>query len=172
MQPKLEPSHSEKQELANLKKQLYVPSGGIDSLPIYDHGGFYFGVLICSDLTNPINRVRYQGKVDSLFVLEWNKDVKTFSFLVEGTAHDVHTFVVQVNNRAYGDSRIRAPYKEEYMRDSVRVKGGISDYYVTGQIDYNSLRDFQKRNCMTNRNAIFKPVPIGYKMSPKRKKVI
>ena len=122
-------------------------------------------------MTNPINRVRYQGKVDSLFVLEWNKDVKTFSFLVEGAAHDIHTFVVQVNNRAYGDSRIRAPYKKDYLRDSVRVKGGISDYFVTGYIDYISLRDFQKRNKMTERNSKFKPVPIGFEMSPKRKKL-
>ncbi len=169
MQPKLAPSHHEKRGLSKLGKKQQLHNAGVTSLPIYEHGNYLFGVLICSDLTNPNNRVRYQGKVDSLFVLEWNKDVKTFSFLVEGTAHDVHTFVVQVNNRLYGDSRIRAPYREDYKRDSVRLKGGISDYFVIGEIDFKSLRKFQRRNRMTEDKAIFKPVPIGFKMSEQRK---
>ncbi len=114
-------------------------------LPVYNHGGYYFGVLICSDMTNIENRSHFQGNVDSLFVLEWNPDVDTFSFLVEGAAHDIHTFVVQVNNRAYGDSRIRAPFKEAHRRDSIRIKGGIGDFYVIGDINYIALRKFQKR---------------------------
>ncbi|WP_444927642.1 RNA-directed DNA polymerase [Microbulbifer sp. TRSA002] len=169
MQPKLQPSHNEKQSLARYNKKQFLPSGGVNSLPIYNHGGYIFGVLICSDLTNPANRARYQGKVDSLYVLEWNKDVKTFGFLVEGTAHDVHTHVVQVNNRAFGDSRIRAPYREEFRRDSVRLKGGVSDYFVMGEIDYRALRKFQRTNKMTANDKKFKPVPIGFKMSRKRK---
>jgi len=136
-------------------------------LPIYNHGGFRFGVLICSDMTNPKNRVHFQGKVDSLFVLEFNPDVKTFSFLVEGAAHDVHTFVIQVNNRLYGDSRVRAPYKEEHKRDSVRIKGGIEDYYVIAEIDYHSLRNFQKGKNKKS-NTEFKPVPIGFEVSKER----
>jgi len=171
MQPKLAPSHGEKKELSDLGEQQFLPTGGVNSFPIYNHGGFFFGVLICSDLTNPANRVRYQGKVDGLFVLEWNKDVKTFNFLVEGAAHDIHTFVVQVNNRLYGDSRIRAPYRAEYLRDSVRIKGGKSDYHVLGEIDYISLRKFQKENNMANDKSTFKPVPIGFEMSRVRKDV-
>ena len=169
MQPKLKPSHGEKEELSDIRKQQYEPSSGVKSLPIYNHGEFYFGVLICSDLTTPENRVRFQGKVDSLFVQEWNPDVKTFSFLVEGAAHDIHTFVVQVNNRLYGDSRIRAPYRADYLRDTVRVKGGLSDYFVTGSIDYLALRKFQKLNNMTNKESTFKPVPIGFVMADERK---
>ena len=170
MQPKLHPSHSEKAKLRIAKKKQYVPMNSAEILPIYEHGDFYFGVLICSDMTNPENRVRFQGKVDSLFVLEWNPDVKTFSFLVEGAAHDVHTFVVQVNNRMFGDSRVRAPYRVDYKRDSVRIKGGIEDYFVIAEIDYKSLRKFQRRARMNDENSEFKPVPIGFKMSPLRKK--
>jgi len=138
-------------------------------LPIYKHGEFHFGVLICSDLTNPNNRVRFQGKVDCLFVLEWNPDVKTFSFLVEGAAHDVHSFIVQVNNRTYGDSRVRAPFRVDYMRDLVRVKGGLSDTFVIAEIDYKSLRQFQKKGIMTDSKSKFKPVPVGFNMSDSRK---
>ena len=167
MQPKLKPSHGEAKKLKENKKSQFKVNDLKEHLPIYNHGGFRFGVLICSDMTNPKNRVHFQGKVDSLFVLEFNPDVKTFSFLVEGAAHDVHTFVIQVNNRLYGDSRVRAPYKEEHKRDSVRIKGGIEDYYVIAEIDYQSLRDFQRGK--QKKSAVkFKPVPIGFEMSKGR----
>ena len=184
IQPKLEPAYREKIELRSNGKQLYIPKveGKLslcgneqckilqhELLPVYNHGGYYFGVLICSDMTNIENRSHFQGKVDSLFVLEWNPDVDTFSFLVEGAAHDIHTFVVQVNNRTYGDSRIRAPFKEAHRRDSIRIKGGISDFYVIGEVDYISLRKFQKHK-KPPAKPLFKPVPIGFKIAIWRKK--
>jgi hypothetical protein len=168
LQPKLQPAHGERISLRRLKsKPLYEPSGVETILPVYVHDDFYFGVLICSDLTNITNRKYFQGYVDGLFVLEWNQDTNTFGFLVESAAHDIHTFVIQVNNRKYGDSRIRAPYSEEYARDSVRVKGGVSDYYVIGEIDYHTLRKEQKAGF--RKKGVFKPVPIGFKISPLRK---
>jgi hypothetical protein len=170
LQSKLQPSHGEKDKLQKLGKQQFLPKGGIDSIPIYYHGNYIFGVVNCSDLTNPMNRMKFQGKVDGLYVLEWNPDVKTFSFLVEGAAHDVHTFVIQVNNRQFGDSRIRVPYRVDYMRDPLRLKGGISDFYVLGDMDYLSLRKFQKKNKMSDSKSEFKPVPIGFEMSKFRKK--
>lgn len=69
------------------------------SRPIYEHGGFHFGLLLCSDLTNINNRSYYQGAVDALFVLEWNQDLPTFSSLVESGALDIHAFIIQANNR-------------------------------------------------------------------------
>jgi hypothetical protein len=107
-----------------------------------------------------------RGEVDALFVLEWNPDTKTFASLVESAANDLHAFVIQANNRTYGDSRIRSPASQEYARDLVQVKGGVSDYYVLGEIDYEQLRAEQRRK---NRKAIFKPKPIGYTMSKYRK---
>jgi hypothetical protein len=166
LQPKITPSHDEFHDLKTINKKLFTPE---HKPPIFQHGKYQFGVVICSDLTAPMNRVRFQGKVDCLFVLEWNPDVKTFSFLVEGAAHDIHTFVVQVNNRAYGDSRVRAPYRLEYKRDSVRVKGGISNTYVIAEIDYMPLRMFQNTGIMNDKKSVFKPVPIGFKISSNRK---
>ncbi|MBK0030953.1 hypothetical protein IBT47_01535 [Erwinia sp. S43] len=169
LQPKTFPSHSEKKQLKEKKLGLFTYKNNVTpGLPIYKHGDFHFGSIICSDLTNPSIRVSFQGLVDCLFVLEWNPDVKTFSYLVEGTSHDTHSFVVQVNNRAYGDSRVRVPYRTEHKRDPVRVKGGISDTYVIAEIDYKPLRRFQKRGVMTDNSSDFKPVPVGFKMSKSR----
>lgn len=43
----------------------------------------------------------------------------------------------------YSDSRIRAPYKDRWKRDLLRVKGGNHDYCITGEIDVLTLRQFQ-----------------------------
>jgi hypothetical protein len=77
-------------------------------------------------------------------------------------------FAVQINNRSYGDSRVRAPYRDEHKRDLVRVKGGVSDYYVLATIDYRALREFHQKPHGAGRQ-LFKPLPIGFKLSSKRK---
>jgi hypothetical protein len=136
--------------------------------PVYVHGGICFGVLICSDLTTISHRGRLQGSIDALVVLEWNKDIDTFSALVEATANDLHAYVIQSNNRKYGDSRIRIPRKKDFERDIVRVRGGMQDYFVVGALDIRGLRHFQQRT-PTSSDAGFKPVPIGYTVSDRRK---
>lgn len=53
---------------------------------------------------------------------------------------DIHAYIIQCNNRLYGDSRIREPYKESYQSDLLRVKGGNRDFCIIGEIDITSLR--------------------------------
>jgi hypothetical protein len=163
VQPKQAPSHEERALLrANGSGRLYRRDKEI--VPVYVHGEFCFGVVICSDLTNANHRIRYKGAVDALIVLEWNPDVEIFRFLIEATAHDLHSYVVQVNNRQFGDSRVRVPRKVDYERDVMRVKGGLTDYFVTAAIDVEALRTFQRRP-ITGPAAPFKPLPIGFRMS-------
>jgi len=152
--------------LLGKKGRLHTPVGQKAKPTLYEHRNFHFSPLICSDLTNISHRHVLRGAVDALFALEWNPDTKTFASLVESTANDLHAFVIQANNRKYGDSRIRAPANRDYARDVVRVKGGISDYYVLGEIDYKRLRSEQRR---INKEPRFKPKPIGYEMSKARK---
>ncbi len=171
LQPKFAPAHGERAQLRKVlghRNSFYEPTG-LQSLPtVFQHRNFFFSILVCSDLTNISHRNTLRGRIDALIALEWNQDTKTFASLVEATANDLHAFVVQANNRLYGDSRIRAPANKDYARDIVQVKGGISDYYVLGNIDHQQLRKEQRRKTS---NPQFKPVPIGYRMSPARKKV-
>lgn len=170
IQPKFLPAHDERAELDKLKLgrkgSLFEPKGIAARPTLYTHQGFCFSVLICSDLTNISNRDSLRGHIDALFALEWNKDTGSFASLVEASASDLHAFIVQANNRLYGDSRIRSPAKESFGRDVVQVKGGISDYYVIGEIDYLRLRKEQSRKPFKPR---FKPAPIGYEISAFRK---
>ena len=96
--------------------------------PIYIHNGINFGVMVCSELQNSKARIRFQGAVDALMVLSWNRDLETFASLIESAALDVHAYTILVNNRKYGDSRVRSPAKESFLRDIARVRGGDNDF--------------------------------------------
>jgi hypothetical protein len=139
------------------------------SPPVYFHEDFALGVLICSDLTDIESRAHFRGQIDCLFVPEWNSDLETFASLVESATIDLHAFIVQANNRLYGDGRIRGPYKQSYARDVIRILGGIHDYVVVGEIDHWALRRFQSRAVPpSDEKAIFKPFPIGFRISSQR----
>lgn len=135
--------------------------------PVIRHGQLSFGLLVCSELTDMQNRLRFRGNVDAIFVVEWNQDTNTFASLVEAASLDVHCYMVQVNNRAYGDSRIRAPAKEDYDRDVVRLKGGVTDYFVVGELDVPGLREYQSQ--ARSPDKPFKPLPGGFEMAAFRK---
>lgn len=145
-QPKLRPAVGEDYELtARIGKKWKQFEKEEQVKPVYDHHGFNFGVMVCSELQNSKDRIKFQGEVDALMVLSWNKDLDTFSALVEASALDIHAYTILVNNRKYGDSRVRSPAKDSFMRDLARLKGGKNDYCVTVEIDIEKLREFQSR---------------------------
>lgn len=163
LQPKKSPAWEEERLLRKLGR---IPlSSGSSSLPhpVYIHGDFAFGVLICSELTDMANRLRFQGKVDALMIPEWNKDLVSFSTLVESAALDIHAFIAQANNRKYGDTRLRGPMKDHFRRDIIRVKGGENDYFVIAEIDFLALRKFQRHKTPPeSEDEIFKPFSKGF----------
>lgn len=134
--------------------------------PIIQHGNLRFAMLVCSELTNVNYRAALPGKIDALFVPEWNQDTETFNPLVESAALDIHAFIIQCNDRQYGDSRIRAPFKESWKRDVLRTKGGLTDYHVTGELSVTALRQFQDNH--RSPSHPFKPVPDGFVISSSR----
>ncbi|MGU5703417.1 reverse transcriptase domain-containing protein [Aeromonas caviae] len=159
-QDKQRPALHEEQELHRLAGKKLRPNNEWRKPPIIQHGKFRFALLICSELTNISYRAALRGKVDALFVPEWNQDTDTFHALVESAALDMHAYVIQCNDRQYGDSRIRAPFKERHERDVLRVKGGVTDYCVIGEINIHALREFQSSYRSSAKG--FKPVPDGF----------
>ncbi|WP_261255302.1 RNA-directed DNA polymerase [Alishewanella sp. BS5-314] len=166
-QDKQRPALHEEHELQRLSGLSLKPALQWSEPPIIQHGDFCFALLVCSELTNIQYRAALRGKIDALFVPEWNQDTETFNALVESAALDIHAYIVQCNDRQYGDSRIRAPYKESWKRDILRVKGGITDYCVIGEIDVKAIRQFQ--SCHRSPSDPFKPVPDGFEISHNRK---
>lgn len=166
-QDKQRPALHEEQELQRLGGLEMKPDKAWKAPPILQHGDFRFAMLVCSELTNISYRAALRGKVDALFVPEWNQDTETFNALVESAALDMHAYIIQSNDRQYGDSRIRAPFKDSWKRDVLRVKGGVTDYCVIGDIDVQALRQFQSSFCSPDKP--FKPVPDGFEISHDRK---
>lgn len=159
-QDKQAPALHEEIELQRLAGLTMRPHTPWHTPPVIQHGDFYFSVLICSELTNIHYRAALRGKIDALFVPEWNSDLETFNALVESAALDIHAYVIQSNNRLYGDSRIRVPAKESWARDVLRVKGGNHDYCINGELDIAALRQFQSSHRSPAKP--FKPVPDGF----------
>ncbi len=167
------PAHHEREELrSKFGLQLAEIDRSRCLKRVYDHFGFEFGVLICSELTDIEHRQRFRGHVDGLFVLSWNQDLESFGSLVESASLDVHCFMALVNNRKYGDSRVRAPYKDAWRRELARVKGGMDDYFVIVELDIDSIRDFHSHQLPPlGGGAKFKPTPEGFDASKTRKKI-
>ena len=166
-QDKQRPALHEELELQRIAGLKMKPGKRWDAPPIIQHGDFRFALLVCSELTNISYRAALRGKVDALFVPEWNQDTETFNALVESAALDVHAYIIQCNDRQYGDSRIRAPFKDSWKRDVLRVKGGVTDYCVIGEIDVQALRQFQ--SSYRSPAKPFKPVPDGFEIDVGRK---
>jgi hypothetical protein len=169
-QPKLQGAPNEEEHLLQSYGRSWTDWGPNRQHPVYIHEGIHFGVLVCSELQNMDHRASFQGDVDLLTVLSWNQDLETFSALVEAACLDVHAYVALVNNRAYGDSRVRAPRKEAYERDLCRIRGGKNDHLVVIEINPNSLRAQQSRvHRWPKPYDRYKPAPEGFSISDARK---
>ncbi|WP_205955563.1 reverse transcriptase domain-containing protein [Pantoea stewartii] len=169
-QPKSLPAPSEEERLEKFFGLRWADKSS--NKIIYNHSGFYFGLLICSELQNIRYRQAFQGHVDCLMVLSWNKDIESFSALVESASLDVHAYIALVNNRAYGDSRVRSPAKKSFGRDICRLRGGENEHIVVASIDIDKLRSFQSRKRRWPAEVDpFKPIPEGYTISGLRRKI-
>jgi predicted alpha/beta hydrolase family esterase len=163
-QDKQTPAPHEETELKRIGNKILKPQlTPWNAPPLIDHGGFQFAMLVCSELTNIQYRAALRGQVDTLFVPQWNQDTESFNALIESAALDIHAYIIQCNDRHYGDSRIRVPHKDSWERDIIRVKGGLEDYFVVGEIDIAALRSFQ--SCHRSPSKPYKPVPDGFEMS-------
>lgn len=173
-QPKLQPAVGEDKQLISIfgKQWAFSKLVGKKTKPVYVHNGAHFGVMVCSELQNSKARIKFQGEVDALMVLSWNQDLDTFASLVESSALDLHAYTILVNNRAYGDSRVRAPAKKTFMRDLARVRGGDNDFVIVATLDIDALRAFQSRaKRWPQEGDKFKPVPEGFRITDGRKKL-
>ena len=168
-QDKVSPAIHEESDLKRIAGIKLDPEDLTNKCAIIRHGDFCFGILICSELTNIDYRAKFRGCVDAIFVPEWNQDTEMFGSLIEAAAYDVHAYIIQCNDRRYGDTRIRIPAKQHYDRDIVKIKGGEEDYFVIGKLDINKLRQFQSNKISpTGESAQFKPVPVGFVIAPYR----
>lgn len=168
-QDKQKPAVHEKDALAAVGGKRLVPEVAWHSVPVLHHNGFSFALLVCSELTNIDYRAQLRGKVDALVLPAWNRDLNTFNALVESAALDVHTHVVLANDRRYGDSRVRAPMAKEWLRELLRVRGGVENFVVMTDLDVPALR--AHHSSFAPRDGAYKPLPDGFEIGAHRRTV-
>lgn len=144
--PKINQKHKEH----NIKPKLYT----------YKEN--FFSVFNCYELTDINYRAKLVGKVDFIIAIEHNKDTNYFSNIVGSISRDIHTYIVQVNDAKYGDSRITQPAKTEEM-DIAKIKGGEDVVLLASTLDVKSLREFQKlSHILQAENKRFKLTPPNF----------
>ena len=105
---------------------------------------FWFPVYCCYELASIRDRALFQSYADAVVAVEWNKDTKYYSNIVESLSRDLHCYCIQVNTAKYGDSRITLPAKSE-EKDLLKVKGGMNSTVLIDTLDIKELREFQMK---------------------------
>ena len=127
---------------------------------LYCWNDFWFPVYCCYELSSIRDRSLFEAYADAIVAVEWNKDTKYYSNIVESLARDLHCFCIQVNTAKYGDSRITIPAKSEEI-DLLKVKGGINPTILIDTIDIKGLREFQLKG-----NRLQSKSKSSYKQTP------
>ncbi|KPH14996.1 reverse transcriptase domain-containing protein [Chryseobacterium sp. ERMR1:04] len=152
------------------KHYLAVPKPKPSRYEIINYRNIYFSVCYCFELANISHREKLKSKIDLLIGIEWNKDTPYFSNIVESTSRDLHCFVAQVNTSKYGDTRLTQP-KETATKDLLKLKGGLNDTILVGQIDIQKLRNFQRVKSSINTSKEFKPLPPDFSLEETLKRI-
>lgn len=163
-------NHYSPHEIQEIKGHKYfVPKSKHTHIDIYRWKDTVFSVFNCYELTNIQARGLLVGENDFTVAIEYNADTNYFSNIVGSISRDNHSYIVQVNSSAYGDSRITQPTKSERM-DIVKIKGGRGTSFISGTINIKTLRDFQKLSHeLQMKQSNYKLTPPNFKISKFRK---
>lgn len=116
------------------------------------------GLAICADFYDIERFAVYRGRIQHLFIIAYNKDVKSFYHLAEAISRIVFCNVVICNTGFYGGSIAFAPYKEDYKRYIYRHEGGN---LYTNQIVLLPVADLYYAQ-HHKEETIFRPQPPGF----------
>lgn len=123
------------------------------------------GLAICADFYDIERFTLYKGRVQHLFIIAYNKDIKSFNFLAEAISRLVYCNVVICNTGFYGGSLGFSLYKNEYKRYIYRHEGsGLFTSQIV-ELPVDSLYQAQKNGDCNNKPTDedeFKSPPPSY----------
>lgn len=128
------------EELA--KKGLFCKDRNTAEYHLYSWKGINLAPIVCYELTDVTVRAILKGRCDIIAASVFNPDTTYFSNIIDSTARDLHTFIVQANTSFLGDSRVTGPYDRD-SKDVFKIKGGDNDHVVIGSVEFKKLKDFQ-----------------------------
>lgn len=153
-----------KEELIHFKKHglKFKPSNQFYILDTVDYGKI--GISICADFYDIERYAIYKGRVQHIFILAYNKDIKSFYFLAEAISRLVYCNVVICNTGHYGGSIAFSLFSKDYRRYVYKHEGTM---LFTSQIISLPVASFVKEQSQGHLepNEIFKSQPPEYHYS-------
>lgn len=153
------PSLDETNFLKNCCK-TFIPCDQFYLLDAREYGRI--GLAICADFYDVERFALYKGRIQHLFILAYNKDVKSFNYLCEAISRLVYCNVVICNTGHYGGSLCFSLKEKEWTRYIYRHVG---TNLFTSQIVRLPVHDFFEAQSKDDaaHNKGFKNQPPGYK---------
>lgn len=135
---------------------------GCNEVFIIDLGAFgKIGISICADFYDIERYAYYKGRIQHLFIIAYNQDVKSFYYLAEAISRLVFCNVVICNTGHHGGSIAFSLYKEDYKRYIYKHEGaGL----YTSQVIKLPVADLHKaqQDAKCEEAKKFKSAPPGY----------
>lgn len=148
-----------------------VPKAKSTPYHLFRWRGASFAIYNCFELASIEDRGVFKARVDFIVATEFNRDTTYFSNIVEAAARDLHSYVVQVNDCSFGDSRVVSPSRTETM-NPLRIKGGDNLTFLTMHLDLKALRTHQRKGYgLQKESREFKPTPPDFPMAELRKRI-
>lgn len=153
------PAMVEKKFLKDCGKKFY-PCDQFYLLDAREYGRI--GLAICADYYDIERFALYKGRIQHLFILAYNKDIKSFNYLCEAISRLVYCNVVICNTGHYGGSICFSLKDKEWTRYIYRHEGAN---LFTSQIVRLPVNDFFEAQFKDDvaHNKGFKNQPPGYK---------
>jgi predicted amidohydrolase len=118
-----------------------------------------FGVAVCYDFMDLDRIVLYPNKIQTLFVLAYNRDINSFDHIAQSIARTVFCNVVICNCGYYGGSLAISPYRDSYKRTVYQHSGSKLSSTQVIEIPLASLKRHQDK---TELSKEFKNLPPAY----------
>lgn len=150
-------------EEINLFEKLnktFVPCNQFYLLDACEYGRI--GLAICADFYDIERFALYKGRIQHLFILAYNKDIKSFNYLCEAISRLVYCNVVICNTGHYGGSVCFSLKDKEWMRYIYRHEGAHLFTSQVVRLPVDDLHKAQLTNDVAKING-FKSQPPGYK---------
>ena len=117
-----------------------------------------FGVALCYDFMDLDRIVMYRNKIQTLFVLAYNRDTTSFDHLSEALGRMLFCNVVVCNCGKFGSSHAVSPYRKPYKRTVYRHSGQDLPNAQLIELPLEGLYSQQQRGDLEQ----FKSLPPGF----------
>lgn len=119
------------------------------------------GISICADFYDIERYAIYKGRVQHIFIIAYNQDIKSFYFLAEAISRLVYCNVIICNTGHYGGSIAFSLFDVEYKRYIYKHEGAALFTSQIIALPVDALVTEQLIDHM-DRNDLFKSQPPGY----------